>query len=382
MSILYKNYSVAFSALLVSSLLNYSTINAAKSLFDPIAKDDQNIGYAYAYDLESSYLFKRDFTLTQFKDGTKQQLLGAEDLKLDSDCSDGITSMAIYKEELYVGGCFKAIKNLPNTSNLAKWDGVNWNAVPGKVDRRISTILGTESGLYIGGHFTSVAGVSGTQCLAVWDGSKWKSVGGGVKSGNFVKTISKLGDTVVVGGVFSSVGNGVAAQSLATWDGFSWEGYDLLPLGRFAFVNSVAPGSAKYIGGMFFTESELAQETIVAAFRNKDQWEPLGIQPVPKDSTNSRGFAIHYENDSDIYLGGYNLAVKDQIGLGAVRWDGDYWSPFLLGRVTSITSAGQKIVFTGRITENLDCEKSDKPCQFFQLMEYTPSLNTWKKLEE
>jgi hypothetical protein len=70
-------------------------------------------------------------------------------------------------------------------TNIARWDGTNWSAVPGTFSS-IPTVLavhddGGGPALYAGGSFTSVNGVPAKH-LARLSGGVWAGVGGGVSN--------------------------------------------------------------------------------------------------------------------------------------------------------------------------------------------------------
>jgi hypothetical protein len=155
---------------------------------------------------------------------------------------DGILSMAVYHDELYVSGLFATVDGVP-ADGMARFDGHRWAAV-GDFGPGASNALCTyQDELYAGGYWNGPDGN-----IARWDGSTWRSVAEGVEGS--VVTMGVHDDRLVVAGYFNAAG-GEYADGLATWDGQQWEA---IP-GRFDVPPSVIAGIGEnlYFGGYFST---------------------------------------------------------------------------------------------------------------------------------
>ena len=97
------------------------------------------------------------------------------------------------------------------TSNIAKWDGINWSplgsGLSGVSNSNCSTIeLDTLGNLYAGGSFTAAGGIRAS-FIAKWDGSSWTAIDSGMSSLCSTIAIDKLTNSLYAGGQFINAGN-------------------------------------------------------------------------------------------------------------------------------------------------------------------------------
>ncbi len=135
---------------------------------------------------------------------------------------NGVTSMAVYKGKLYVGGMF-TIQDQFNF--LASYDGTQWDSICTNADYRstggpVRSLWVYKNLLYVGGDFGWVDGLQlNASNIATWDGAAWAALGTGL-SGNssscYAMTVWE--DKLVLGGRFTTA-NGVACDKVVFWDG-------------------------------------------------------------------------------------------------------------------------------------------------------------------
>src|ERR1041385_6183779 len=82
-----------------------------------------------------------------------------------------VFGMAVYNDELYVGGYFGTAGGKP-ARNIAKWDGIRWDTVGAGFDDAVEPVIVYNNELYAGGHFDS-SGHTVVNHIAKWNGSKW-----------------------------------------------------------------------------------------------------------------------------------------------------------------------------------------------------------------
>jgi len=126
---------------------------------------------------------------------------------------------AVYNNELYVGGRFDHIGNIP-ANHIAKWDGTNWLPVGSGInDQYIFEFKEYNNELYVGGSFTDAGGVS-VNNLAKWNGSNWSDVGGGLTGPGAwdFSDMEVYNNELYIGGGFLSAG-GQFMEYLTKWNG-------------------------------------------------------------------------------------------------------------------------------------------------------------------
>lgn len=131
-----------------------------------------------------------------------------------------ISLMAFYDGQLYIGGQFDSINNVP-AKNIAKWDGTKWTAVGIGSEEMPSAMEVFKGDLYITGKFDF--GNDNYDKIAKWDGEKLTRPGKGINSKLSMDavTLTVYKDKLFIGGWFDSAG-GMKANNLAEWDGQNW----------------------------------------------------------------------------------------------------------------------------------------------------------------
>ena len=137
---------------------------------------------------------------------------------------------------LYVGGNFGMVQGVP-VSNIARWDGVNWERLGSGVNATLHCIIKHDTNIYVGGEFTSAGGSSAYR-IAKWDGTTWAPVGEGFSRGILPNGTVVEEQTAVRALAFSDQGllyaagnftlaEGKTVNHIAMWDGRNW-----LPMGN------------------------------------------------------------------------------------------------------------------------------------------------------
>lgn len=181
-------------------------------------------------------------------------------------------ALEVYNNELYIGGYFVTVNGVP-ISNIAKFDGTSWSAVGGGLngDGRDFYTDTINNRLYAVGSFNSANGGS-VPCpsnVAFWDGNNWNAVGPNgpslVPSVVYVhKNEIYIGNNI--GFRFNS--NGDTLAGVAKWDGNEWTS-----LGRGAYAQDTL-SAAIYallsynndlaVGGGFTTVGDTSANLIAA----------------------------------------------------------------------------------------------------------------------
>lgn len=140
-----------------------------------------------------------------------------------------VDQIAIYKNEIYVGGRFADTAPIDTMISICKFNGTQWqmlgNGIRGSITQ-ITDMLEYQGKLYIAGDFEKT-GTNPGKNLAVWNGAEWEEtaqVGG--PSYDIVRSMCVYNDELYIAGVFDSVA-GVKASNFAKFDGKNWCGLDL-----------------------------------------------------------------------------------------------------------------------------------------------------------
>jgi hypothetical protein len=227
---------------------------------------------------------------------------------------DYINALVVYKDNLYAGGRFLEIDNIPGVNNIARWDGSTWKNMSGVTGSlpEVTCMAVYKGELYVGGRFT-MAGTTEAYNIARWDGSKWQAVGNG--TGNMVlsMTVDSARDLLYVGGYFSSVDDTIRGR-IATWDGQRWYGMGDFPKSIFGAVMAIEMyHNYAYVGCM--SAKGLATDTVFARWDGKE-WE------VIEAGINSNVSCLKVYKD-ELYLGG----SFTMIGSDSISYLARYYSP-------------------------------------------------------
>jgi hypothetical protein len=184
---------------------------------------------------------RRALALIDFDDGTGSALYAggtstasessvarfrAGEWEVVGDLPSTVWAMGVYDDgsgpALYAAGRF----DLPDGSNIARWDGTGWSAVGGGVDGQVEGLEVFDDGngpaLYAAGSFATAGGVPAA-FVARWDGQAWSAVGDGPPE--FVRRLV-LFDEGVGEQLYALSGGSLSSEShlMYRWNGAVWEG--------------------------------------------------------------------------------------------------------------------------------------------------------------
>lgn len=125
---------------------------------------------------------------------------------------------------LYFYGAFDTIAGQP-TSNIATWDGVNFNPVilpfPTNDDGGIYKMTEYKNELYICGRFTNFGSDITLNRILKYNGSSWVSVGGGIQGSAQAEDMVIYKNELYVCGNWDKLA-GNAGSDIMKWDGNQW----------------------------------------------------------------------------------------------------------------------------------------------------------------
>jgi trimeric autotransporter adhesin len=237
-----------------------------------------------------------------------------------------VRAMAGRGSEIFLGGRFTSVGAVRAT-NLARWDGEQWRALPGDMNGEVNALALQEGRLFAGGTFTQVGGVN-AGLVAQWDGSHWSMLGPGLEGSRVTALALDAAGALYAGGEFTQAG-GVAAVNVARWDGTHWS-----PLGAGlsndpydAWVLALAVRGTEVFAGGFFTQAGSVNANCIARW-DGSAWSALGAGVDDRNylpqvtSLSVRG--------SDLFVGGAFAIAGTGAAAQVARWDGTHW--FALGQ--------------------------------------------------
>lgn len=210
---------------------------------------------------------------------------------------------------LYAGGVFSNAGEL-TVNNIAKWENGNWlgltdssTGITGTNNEIRAIVFDEENNLYIGGNF-DLAGGLGANRIAKWDGINWDALGFGTSG--FVQAIVVNNGFVYAGGNFVNAGN-KPVRRIARFhlQNQTWES---LGAGISGNVNDLNWYDGQlYVTGTFETASDISTENKV--MNNVARWNPtLGweaLGPGMDVGIDNRGNSLYYiEETKELFLGG------------------------------------------------------------------------------
>lgn len=247
-------------------------------------------------------------------DGTSWDTLGAG--------ADGaILSSADYDNKLYLGGSFVyvggAILGDPRADNLTYWDGSQYYITDyTNPNMPVQALAVYNNELYVGGLYSFIVDSVTYSSIARYNGTAWNDVGGGV-FGTFKEIIcmTEFNGELIVAGRFDFAGT-TQTSNIARWDGTQWQtmGDGLSYYVHTLYVDSV--NNELYAGGSF-THSGSTQVNFIAKW-DGTTWQPLG---------NGLGNAVW---DIVKYKGQLYVGTSHQLNPAPLmRFDGTNWSPIV-----------------------------------------------------
>ena len=257
-----------------------------------------------------------------------------------SGLQGGVLGLTVYNGELYVNGSFNIIGG--NYNNwLVKWDGSNWSDVHSfpYLDQAqvLTSIAFYKNQLYVGGNFYPQN--NGRKCITRWDGSNWIDVDGGLTGGlsGVEKMLVYKNELYVVGGTFQANIPGHPADHIAKWNGTNWSdvGGGVLGFGGVGngqIHNLEIFNNELYAVGVLGVAGGVTAEYIA-------KWD--GVNWCGFGSTFDNrivGIAVH---NSELFVaGGFNVVDGDTLGQ-VIKWIGGNYTD-TCGNLTGIEDRNTK----------------------------------------
>jgi hypothetical protein len=256
-----------------------------------------------------------------------------------------ITALAVDGSgNLFAGGTFDSVGSVP-AKNLAKWDGVAWNALGSGTNKSVYTLLYKGPGaLYAGGNFDSAGGIV-VNNIAQWNGTAWSALGKGVSASSgpagywgrngcvYDLAMDNAGNLYACG-LFDTA-SGVVVNHVAKWNGSAWSALGRGIDGLIDFDESVKGVYAlclDYAGNLFVAGDFDYAGGLAANFIA--QWDGIGWNPLGS-GFNSQAFCVNdlvADAADNIYVGGNFLIAGGKVspfiarcrsGIGAARFAGE-----------------------------------------------------------
>ncbi|MCY2960032.1 MAG: hypothetical protein NTY35_07685 [Planctomycetota bacterium] len=268
---------------------------------------------------------------------------------------------------LYVGGRFGSVGGVPARS-VARWNGTTWSDVGADISGfqgslgTVHALAAHAGALYAGGVFSS-AGGSPASNIARFDGSTWSALPGGGVGGD-VYALASFQGQLYVGGFFSTAG-GVPATRIARFDGANWSYPTGGPYNGQVYALEVwddGSGPSLYVGGGFIYLGAIFG-TLANSIARYDgsSWSPLGIGMGTPDGTSTGVVGALEVFDSGTGPKLHAAGSFGQAGGGpasnVARWSGTSWSPVgsgVNGTVTELRvhdeGAGPRLFAAGYFT--------------------------------
>jgi len=222
------------------------------------------------------------------------------------NANEAVNAMMWNGSNLYVGGFFTEIGG-SGCNYVARYDGMNWNALGGGPSNAIFAFaLDGNGNLYAGGLYG----------VEQWDGSTWTELGT-IASGDTVLALAVIGDTLYVGGNFTQIG-GVSANYLAKWDGSTWSAVD--PFGMNGPVRALAVYGTDLIAGGSFTTAGGVTVNYLARWDGSN-WNAFG------NGMDGPVYALATQG-SVLYVGGAFTQADGNTVNGIASWNGSSWTGY------------------------------------------------------
>lgn len=237
-----------------------------------------------------------------------------------------VTDLAVYQGELYVGGDFLSVSDLPGTRAIAKWDGQAWSSVGGGVQRPGFSFLNVQAlgeyngELIVGGLFTLAGEVPVTN-LAKWNGTTWSDFSPGAPNGP-VTDFEEYNGQLVACGQFFTIG-GVTASCIAAWNGAAWAELGGGIRGPGVFGNDLMVDDGElYVTGQFTSAGPISTNGI--AKWNGLAWDSLGTG-FRYGQENGTGNKLCMFND-ELHVAGHFSSADGVPVSHLAKWNGASWS--------------------------------------------------------
>ena len=241
--------------------------------------------------------------------------------------------------DIYVGGYFWNVADIPNTYLIVRWSKANqtWESLgvfghEGSGESVKCMAFDANGELYVGGYFYEIAGVPNANRIAKYNVATgtWSSLGTGL-NGYVTSIVISPEGTVYIGGTFTSAGGNTNCNYIAYFDKTAND-WRPLATGLNGKVETLkfAPDGRLLIGGWFTNATGTNGNYICwwdgSAFKS---FKDLGATEI-----NKRVMSIDINPSGTIIIGGdFTDAGGDPKADGVAAWRGNNWGSLLAGGV-------------------------------------------------
>jgi hypothetical protein len=225
---------------------------------------------------------------------------------------------------IYVVGAIKRAGTI-NTNGIARWDGTNWDSVPGcRIPdyESVTDIIQYNGDIYICGGFDSVGGLP-LHGLAKWNGISWQAVANNydfTTQGYLNRLIFYHGRLYVAGNFPDPNGN---TCRLARWDGWNWHFMTNDIQGSIAGIyDMVVYQDRLYVGGMFFQAGGNVANSLQSW--NDTTWNAVGGSVQILTNSYPTIFDMTVDNGKLYCVGNFEMIGGVPTNSIAI-WDGEDW---------------------------------------------------------
>ena len=274
-----------------------------------------------------------------------------------------VSSLAIYRGNLIVGGSFSKIGTNTKASYIAQFDGTNWSSLGDGLNSSVRSIVAHSDYLYVGGSFSNAGGVEGATGVARWDGSKWSAVGDGFNSSDFISKIGVSDDYFFALGSFNpSSSSDFVSSNVVELNSGHWKDVrgTIKPMinGKINQINT--KGEDAYLVGSFKRLAGVNGANYVARFDGTN-WYDLS------NGLNGEAYTVHVANNN-IYVGGQFTNAGGNLSAARIaRYDGTSWHSLgegLNGNVVTIAALGSDVYAAGHFTNAGGNDNADAIARF------------------
>ncbi|MDQ3052001.1 MAG: T9SS type A sorting domain-containing protein [Bacteroidota bacterium] len=223
--------------------------------------------------------------------------------------------MAVYNNELYIGGYFDRV-NGDTIYNIAKFDGTSWSDVGGGLNSVVFALLvdSANNRLYASGNFNYASG-GNVYCpsnVAYWDGGNWIAVGSNSSTNLYPRELAICNGTLYAGFTHYVMNQfGDTLNAVAKWDGTDWQ-----PLGKGLYNDSLvgstqsllAHNNELIVGGNYTSAGNIIANRIaiwndtLSGLNYPSEKENIQIFPNPTTNTIIIDLEKHYEKELPLTL--------------------------------------------------------------------------------
>jgi hypothetical protein len=221
----------------------------------------------------------------------------------------------LYQFERFQGDLYAAC-----FEGLFRWNGTDWDVVPGTESHRVESLTVHGDALVVGGSFSTIATAT-SRNIAAWNGTTWTSFTDLGVQYEDVLALASDGTTLYAGGEYTAT-EGLPISGIARWTGSNWENMGGPGLGVIDADENTVRAFVPFGGELVVAGAMPGWGTVALhgiGLLEADRWVPLG--DGFDDVVTS--VAVY---DGDLYAGGYFLQSGASPTPKLARWNGLSWT--------------------------------------------------------